>query len=136
MAEEPGRLQSMGWQRIWHYWSDLACTQWHITCCFALNFCDFFPLIQLFSNILSEIKPKYCLWNEFMFKNDKWNRLIGKYISDDLIFYNFDLIIAFWSTYQIHQTVFLASCITCKNNFGKMFLFCIESASHLQWCVQ
>ena len=60
-----------------------------------LNFCDFFPLIQLFSNILSEIKAKYCLWNEFMFKNDKQNRLIGKYISDDLIFYNFDLIIAF-----------------------------------------
>ena len=26
-TEEPGRLQSMGLQRVWHNWSNLACTQ-------------------------------------------------------------------------------------------------------------
>ena len=26
-TEEPGGLQSMGLQRVWHHWSDLACTR-------------------------------------------------------------------------------------------------------------
>ena len=40
MTEEPGRLQSIGWQRVWHDWSDLAHTQAHMHMYISWRVCE------------------------------------------------------------------------------------------------
>ena len=40
MTEEPGRLQSIGGQRVWHDWSDLAHTQAHMHMYISCRVCE------------------------------------------------------------------------------------------------
>ena len=50
-TKEPGRLQSMGLQRVRHDWSDLACTDLKIFSCYfkgIFNIQIFSPLFDLF----------------------------------------------------------------------------------------
>ena len=85
-TEEPGRLQSIGWQRVRHDWSDLAYSHTPEVCCDVILFLQRVSKVRtkerdrwvcayscnkIYPGFLLSFRSQFCWYN--MDKNVKWS---------------------------------------------------------------
>ena len=129
-TEEPGRLQSMGSQRVRHDWAtSLSLSNYLILCCPLLLLPSIFPSIRVFSNksALCITWPKYRSFSFSISPSNEYSGLISSRIDWFELLEFKELSRVFSSTTNRKYQFFVAQtslwCIAC-NLEGKINPFC------------